>query len=188
MYEHFNPHGGGPPHSGHYALYRRWAKAGYGIILTGNTMVAKDHLTLGRDLLIPDEITDDVLLPWKRLADVMHNVDEVTGEDPPSEDGFGRPLALIQLSHAGRQSLNVVGGRPPNAPPLGASPIRAGQSHMKTHGWFSRWLHRNMHPVPIEMTKQDIENAIAQFVRGAELAARCGFDGVQIHGAHGCEC
>ncbi|KAI0327789.1 FMN-linked oxidoreductase [Cubamyces sp. BRFM 1775] len=185
VYEHFNPHGGGPPHSGHYALYRRWAKAGYGIILTGNTMVAKDHLTLGRDLVIPEEITDDILPPWQRLADVMHNVDEVTGEDPPREDGFGRPLALIQLSHAGRQSLNVVGGRPPNAPPLGASPIRAGQSHMKTHGWFSRWLHRNMHPVPIEMTKDDIQNAIAQFVRGAELAARCGFDGVQIHGAHG---
>ncbi|KAI0353549.1 FMN-linked oxidoreductase [Trametes cingulata] len=189
LYEHFGPLNGGPPHSGHYALYGRWGKGGWGVILTGNVQVAKDHLTLGRDMLIPEQVTDDILPPWKKLAAVMKNLDSDSPGSSASGDNkvqaAAHPLAIMQLSHAGRQSINMVGGRPPNAPPLAPSAIRAGQTHMKTHGWFSRWLHRTMHPVPIEMTKDDIANVQAAFVRGAELAARSGFDGVQVHAAHG---
>ncbi|KAI0375529.1 FMN-linked oxidoreductase [Pilatotrama ljubarskyi] len=184
LYEHFGPLNGGPPHSGHYALYGRWGKGGWGVVLTGNVQVAKDHLTLGRDMLISEQVTDDILPPWKKLAAVMKNLDSPDAGAPDKEPA-AHPLAIMQLSHAGRQSINMVGGRPPNAPPLAPSAIRAGETHMKTHGWFSRWLHRTMHPVPIEMTKADIDNVRAAFVRGAELAARSGFDGVQVHAAHG---
>ncbi len=36
-----------------------------------------------------------------------------------------------------------------------------------------------------EMTLQDIENTIADFIRAAKQAQDAGFDGVQLHGAHG---
>ena len=36
--------GGGPPTPSHLALYKTWAKGGYGLIITGNVTVAQDHL------------------------------------------------------------------------------------------------------------------------------------------------
>ncbi|KAI0719190.1 hypothetical protein C8Q72DRAFT_127517 [Fomitopsis betulina] len=42
-----------------------------------------------------------------------------------------------------------------------------------------------MHQEPREMTHADIKETVAAFVRGAELASLSGFDGVQVHAAHG---
>ncbi|AIM15530.1 NADPH dehydrogenase NamA [Neobacillus sedimentimangrovi] len=39
--------------------------------------------------------------------------------------------------------------------------------------------------LPKEMTKADIEETIAAFKKGAERAAKAGFDIIEIHGAHG---
>ena len=38
---------------------------------------------------------------------------------------------------------------------------------------------------PREMTLEDIENVIKDFVRGAKFAANAQFDGIELHGAHG---
>lgn len=40
-------------------------------------------------------------------------------------------------------------------------------------------------PHGAEMTQQDIDDVVASYARGAETAQRLGFDGVEIHGAHG---
>ncbi|CDO76924.1 hypothetical protein BN946_scf185006.g6 [Trametes cinnabarina] len=190
LYEHFGPIWGGPPHEGHYALYVRWSSGGWGMVATGNVQVDKRHISMGRDLLIPDVLTPETLAPWRRLAQIMH-----TGRDSDEADGMmpapslqsplGPPLALLQLSHSGRQSLNFLGGRLPFEPPLAPSPIRLGHAHAAKDGWFSRLLHQLAYQVPREMTHADIQVVIAQFVRGARLAVESGFDGVQIHAAHG---
>lgn len=39
--------------------------------------------------------------------------------------------------------------------------------------------------VPKEMTKEDIQNTVEAFKKGAERAKKAGFDVIEIHGAHG---
>jgi 2,4-dienoyl-CoA reductase-like NADH-dependent reductase (Old Yellow Enzyme family) len=39
--------------------------------------------------------------------------------------------------------------------------------------------------VPIEMTREDITRLVQAFAAAAARSRRCGFDGIQIHGAHG---
>ncbi|NLL65034.1 MAG: NADPH dehydrogenase NamA [Clostridiaceae bacterium] len=41
------------------------------------------------------------------------------------------------------------------------------------------------YPVPMEMTKEDIDKAIQDFQAAAKCAAEVGFDGLEIHAAHG---
>jgi 2,4-dienoyl-CoA reductase-like NADH-dependent reductase (Old Yellow Enzyme family) len=93
----------------------------------------------------------------------------------------------MQLSHAGRQSPNVLGGRRPFAPPLSPSAIALG-SGKKNKGFLSSLFHRLLFQVPQEMSLANIDDVVEGFVRGAKLAALTGFDGVQLHAAHGCEC
>lgn len=78
----------------------------------------------------------------------------------------GGSQVWMQISHPGRQCPIVVNSRP-------LSP-----STQKLHllGLFGK---------PKEMTERDIEDAIQRYARTAEIARKAGFDGVQIHGAHG---
>ncbi|KAI0642495.1 hypothetical protein C8Q79DRAFT_214802 [Trametes meyenii] len=189
LYEHFAPIWGSPPHEGFIDLYSKWGEGGWGMILTGNVQVDKRHMSIGRDLLIPDEITPATLAPWHRLADTIHygsSVPPLSDTDTKRSGGpSDRPLALLQLSHSGRQSMNVYSGRKPFEPPLAPSAIRVGAAHAATDGWLSRMLHQLMMQVPREMTFDDIKYAVSEFVRGAQVAAQSGFDGVQVHAAHG---
>lgn len=78
----------------------------------------------------------------------------------------GGAKAFIQLGHAGRQtSLTATYGQTPIAP--SAIPCRL------------------MRVMPKEMTKDDIERVKDKFVNAALLAYRAGFDGIELHAAHG---
>ena len=91
------------------------------------------------------------------FADAMK---EMTGA--VHEDG-GK--ICIQLVHAGGQTDAANAGQTPLAP----SSIATGQ-----------------YPeVPAEMTRDDIDRIVAAFGHGARRAKEWGFDGVQLHGAHG---
>ncbi|MDQ0197398.1 NADPH dehydrogenase NamA [Neobacillus ginsengisoli] len=68
----------------------------------------------------------------------------------------------IQLAHAGRKA--VLEGE------IIAPSALAFNEKMKT---------------PKEMTKTDIEETIESFKKGAERAAKAGFDVIELHGAHG---
>ncbi len=69
-------------------------------------------------------------------------------------------LGLVQIFHGGRRAdASVTGGRP-----LGPSEEEGG---------------------PREATSAELERIVADFARGAARAERAGFDGVEIHGAHG---
>jgi 2,4-dienoyl-CoA reductase-like NADH-dependent reductase (Old Yellow Enzyme family)/thioredoxin reductase len=72
--------------------------------------------------------------------------------------------AAIQLHHVGRQAKSSVTGHQPVAP----SSIPAPEGEL-----------------PRELTPSEIATIVARFGEGAERAKRAGFDGVEIHGAHG---
>ena len=72
---------------------------------------------------------------------------------------------FLQLFHAGRQTTSAISGTQPIAP----SPIPC----------------RTIKETPREMTLEDIEEIENSFANAAYRAKTCGFDGVEIHGAHG---
>ena len=75
-------------------------------------------------------------------------------------------VAFIQLFHAGRQTAEVVTqGQAPVAPSAIPCPI--------------------MRSMPRELTTSEVEQIRDRFVTAAALAAQSGFDGVEIHAAHG---
>ena len=73
----------------------------------------------------------------------------------------------MQLSHAGRQTHRFVNQTPnaPSAIPLSIPGIRFG--------------------TPVSLTHGEIVDLIARFADAAAVARETGFDGVQLHGAHG---
>jgi len=71
----------------------------------------------------------------------------------------------IQLVHAGGQTNSTSAGRQPLAP----SAVQVDQ--------FSE--------MPAELTKDEISDTISAFAEGARRAKAWGFDGLQLHGAHG---
>ncbi|KAF9494969.1 FMN-linked oxidoreductase [Pleurotus eryngii] len=169
MYEHLAALWGGPPNSYHFSLYSQWARAGWGMVLTGNFQVSGEHLTLGRDVVIPREITDATLKPFIRLADAMHE--------------SGQSLAIMQLSHSGRQSTNLIGGRWPFVPPRAPSPIRVGSS--VSSGYLADVFHWLCFQTPDPLSVAEIDDVVEAFARGARVAAQSGFDGIELHAAHG---
>lgn len=75
----------------------------------------------------------------------------------------------LQISHPGRQVYAALGGEvwAPSAVPLNLG------------------KHSSLFGQPRAMTEADIAEVIARFAETARLAEAAGFDGVQIHGAHG---
>ncbi|KAJ4490267.1 hypothetical protein J3R30DRAFT_3278305 [Lentinula aciculospora] len=172
MYEHLSSILGGPPNDFHYALYSAWSEHDWGMIITGNVQVSQEHLSLGRDIVVPKVLTTQTIQPFQKLAKIIHG-------NPPSHT-----LAILQLNHSGRQSSNVLGGRLPFVSPLGPSAIRFGRLKRK-EGIFSDIFHRLLFQTPKAMSSAEIDDVVSDFVRGASLALQSGFDGIQLHVAHG---
>ncbi|MGI9353815.1 MAG: NADH:flavin oxidoreductase/NADH oxidase family protein, partial [Rhizobiaceae bacterium] len=72
----------------------------------------------------------------------------------------------MQISHPGRQCQRLV-----NTRPMAPSAVQ-----LKLMGLFGN---------PRAMTETDIADVIARYANTARIAKKAGFDGVQIHGAHG---
>jgi 2,4-dienoyl-CoA reductase-like NADH-dependent reductase (Old Yellow Enzyme family) len=179
LYEHLAVLGGGPPNEYHFAVYSEWGRSNWGMVFTGNVQVADDHLTFGRDLTLPKDLSDESLEPYRRLAALMQG--RAPGA-PLTESEH--PLAIAQLNHTGRQSMNFVGGRVMSAP-LGVSPIRVGDSFSNLSA-FQAAFHKVAFATPKEMTAEQVEHVISRFAYGAQALHKAGFDGVEIHAAHGC--
>jgi 2,4-dienoyl-CoA reductase-like NADH-dependent reductase (Old Yellow Enzyme family) len=77
----------------------------------------------------------------------------------------GGALVLLQLSHAGRQTPEAINSRP-----LSISDLR-----LDLPGYGE----------PKAATEEDLQTVIDKFVRSAAHAKEAGFDGVEIHAAHG---
>lgn len=77
----------------------------------------------------------------------------------------GGALALVQLAHAGRQTPEAI-----NPHPLSISDCR-----LDLPGYGR----------PKVASEEDLQSVISQFATSARVAKQAGFDGVEIHSAHG---
>ena len=186
MYEHLASMYGGPPNPLHFGLYKTWGQGSWGMLVTGNVQVCKKHLTLGRDIVVPGKFTEEDVRPFRALASVMHGSLRGAAEEmayPDATQRCRKSLAILQLNHGGRQSCQVIGGRWPGEAPLAPSPIRVAANK---EGMLSDLFHWLLFQSPKEMSLEDVDEVVESFIRGAKLAWKSGFDGVQLHSAHGC--
>jgi 2,4-dienoyl-CoA reductase-like NADH-dependent reductase (Old Yellow Enzyme family) len=151
--------------------YEQWSEGGWGSILTGNVQVDVNHMGSPYDPALHSEYKDSetnsaLVAEWKKYADACQK--------------HGTP-AIAQVCHPGRQSFRVAGRRGMFAPTLAPSavPIKVGDSYLERLVGCLVWT------APKEMTAQDVERVIQQFVDTARLMADAGFSGIELHGAHG---
>lgn len=88
---------------------------------------------------------------------------------------------FIQLWHVGRRSHDSIAGEQPVSPSNIKVPDKVyGPDNSSETGYGMIET-----SVPRAMTLDDIESTIDDFVQGAKNAIKAGFDGVELHGAHG---
>lgn len=80
----------------------------------------------------------------------------------------GGGVVWMQLNHPGKQSPSFLSAQTVAPSAVGFGPLLA-----------------KAFAVPRSLTSDEIEDLIRRFATAAEVAIRAGFDGVQIHGAHG---
>ena len=113
------------------------------------------HPSAGQHDLVPRMYGDDALAGWARVTSAVH-------------DAGGRIFA--QLQHVGM--VRKAGDPPhPEAPAIGPS-------GRPLEGLEGAALGR-------AMTQADIDAVLSAFAAAARDAERAGFDGVELHGAHG---
>ncbi|WP_428263131.1 NADH:flavin oxidoreductase/NADH oxidase family protein [Haliangium sp.] len=139
----------GAPSADLIALYRRWARGGAGLLITGNVMIDHEAISEHGNVVVEDRRHLDALRAWAEAA----------------QSGGGRIWA--QINHPGRQVPRTVNRRP-----VAPSPIAV----RGTGGMFAR---------PRALTGDEVEAIIARFATTAAVLEEAGFDGVQIHAAHG---
>jgi len=134
-------------------------RAEAGLILTGGVSPSPNGLGYAR---IPGLFTPAQVAAFRRVADAVHQAGS---------------RIFVQLMHTGR--IGHPANLPAGARLLGPSAIAApGSMHTDTEG-------SQPHPTPAAMTEADIEEALAELERAAELGIEAGFDGVELHGANG---
>jgi 2,4-dienoyl-CoA reductase-like NADH-dependent reductase (Old Yellow Enzyme family) len=165
-------------------IYRRLGLGGVGLIVTGITSVLAKAHSPHRTMLIDGDKTIPGL---RRIPDTVHSL------------GNGCKI-LIQLHHPGRQII-----RPEDAPKMIPffSPALVAGLQRAAQGPPSEQRPR---PVPAQLPDpvapsaipdamfkrapralsiEEIEEIIEAFARGIGRAQEAGFDGVQLHAAHG---
>lgn len=149
----------GTPNDWHFVHYAERAKGGAGLIFTEMTCVsAQGRITPGcTGLYSPEHETQ-----WKRIVDFVH------AETPAK--------IAMQLGHSGAKGSTQLGWDEIDAPlPVGNWETIAPSA--------VPWSSRN--PAPRAMTRVDMDRVRDEFVRSAQMAARAGFDWLELHYAHG---
>ena len=137
------------------AAYYRRRAAG-GTALIITEGVNPDHPASTGHPNVPGLYGDQAPAGWKHVVDEVH----------------AAGAAIIpQLWHCG--SVRELGMEPdPSVPGFAPSAI-------------PHPAHSDTGETPHEMTQGDIDETIASFVRAAVVARELGFDGIELHGAHG---
>ncbi|MER7131377.1 NADH:flavin oxidoreductase/NADH oxidase [Streptosporangium saharense] len=149
----------GVPHDWHLSHLGARAVGGAGLILTEATAVSPEGRISPADLGLWNERQE---LAFARITRFLGRHGTVPG---------------IQLAHAGRKASTDRpwrGGGPVGAAdggwqPVGPSPVPFAEGH----------------PVPRELTREEIRRVVDDFAQAARRALRAGFQVVEVHGAHG---
>ena len=136
--------------------YKSWGEAQIGINLTGNVMIDPGHLEAAGNPVIPQH------------AEFSGERFERFREMASAGKAKGM-LIVAQVGHPGRQTQMYL---QPN--PISASDVQVKGDPMGMK--FAK---------PRAATQEDIANIIDSFAHAAEYLDKAGFDGIQLHGAHG---
>lgn len=133
-------------------------RAGGGLIFTECTMVAGDASAFIAEGGI---YSAEHAAGWRKVTDAVH--------------ARGGRIAM-QLWHPGRATHQDING---GVQPISSSdkPIRDESTHTPTG--------KHPYPVPRPLRADEIPGIVERFRVGAQYAKDAGFDGVQLHGAHG---
>jgi 2,4-dienoyl-CoA reductase-like NADH-dependent reductase (Old Yellow Enzyme family) len=137
-------------------VYRHWGEGEFGVILTGNIMMEYDHLEAAGNPIIP------------RGSKYEGERFEMFKELATQSKKHGS-LIVGQISHPGRQVTDSI-----QKNPISASDVQLEGSVMGMT--FAK---------PRAATEEDIQNVIDGFAHAAEYLEKAGYDGIQLHGAHG---
>lgn len=153
---------GGVPGAANAAYYRRRAKGGVGLVITEGTWVPHEAGANEED--VPRMYGTDALQGWAEV------VREVHAEDVP---------IFSQLWHVGQMKQPVIEGlyAPKSADHV--PPRRVGPSGL--FGGIGSTTTRDGEPA----TQADLDSIVEAFRTAAVNAQQVGFDGVEIHAAHG---
>lgn len=136
-------------------------RSGAGMLITEGVAPSPNGAGYAR---IPGIYNDDQVNAWKPITERVHS------------EGA---IFFMQLMHTGRVShpLNL---------PDGATVVAPSAVELKeTQMWTDQDGKPMAMPLAKEMSSEDINVAIQEFVAASENAIKAGFDGVEIHGANG---
>lgn len=133
-------------------------RASAGMIVTESAPVSPEGVGYP---FTPGIYNDAQATSWIRVTDAVHS----TGGH-----------VFVQLQHCGRISHPSL--LPNTATPVGPSALRPTGQAVTSTGMQD-------FVTPRALETREIPGVVAQFQRGAEMARRAGFDGVEIHGANG---
>ena len=150
---------GGCPTDWHLVHYGERAKGGAGLVYTEMTCVsAEGRITPG----CPGLYAPEHEAAWRRLVDFTHAETDAK--------------LCCQIGHSGRKGSTRIGWEGMDQPlPEGNWEVMSASA--------LPWSARNA--TPREMTRADMERVRDQFVAATEMAARAGFDMIELHAAHG---
>lgn len=139
-------------------LYQSWADGGAGMLITGNVMVDATAMTGPGGVVLRRGTLDN--------PDVRTRF-----EDWAAAGKSGGASLIMQISHPGRQLYAAQG----------VEAVSASDSRLDMG---SETLSKLFAPARA-MTGDEVRGLIARFGESALAAKSCGFDGVEIHAAHG---
>ena len=135
------------------------AQGGAGLVFTEMTCITPaGRITPGCAGMYKDEH----VVAWTRIVDFVHRHTEAK--------------ICLQLGHSGPKGSTKLGWEGMDEPLDAGNWEVIGPSAVP---WSPR------HQVPRPMTRADMDDVLAAFVRATEMAEICGFDLVELHCAHG---
>ncbi|KAL3608694.1 hypothetical protein FPOAC2_03701 [Fusarium poae] len=147
--------------------YGAWAEGGWGMVMTGNVQVDNKYLGGFGDCSISTDLPEEkVLEAYKHFVGICRRK--------------GTPT-IMQINHPGRQSPLGAGKKAfmdKNIAPS-AVPMKMGDDII------SKVVSCVVFGTPKEMSVAEIEDVVQRFAKTARIASEAGFDGVEIHAAHG---
>jgi anthraniloyl-CoA monooxygenase len=149
----------GTPNEWHFVHYAERAKGGAGLVFTEMTCISPEgRISPGCTGLYSSEHES----AWKRIVDFVHT--ETSAK------------IAIQLGHSGAKGSTQLGWEESDAP------LKAGNWPVMAPSAVP-WSRENQ--MPREMSRADMDKIRDEFVRSTEMAARIGFDWLELHYAHG---
>ncbi len=133
-------------------------RASAGLILTEATMVAADACAFTGEGGLYDEAT---CAGWQRVTEAVH-----------ARAG----KIIVQLWHPGRAAHSSLNE--------GVQPVSSTDRAIRD-GTITTPTGTHAYETPRRLARDEISGIVAMFRHAATLAGRAGFDGVQLHGAHG---